>query len=161
MFNRISPTIAGKLKEENNFINNEPTADWKEVKSATNKLLTWFNTKRKKEYSPKLALDFHYQFEAIHPFADGNGRIGRLLFNAYLLQSGYMPVIFFTENHERYCDAISQARNGRKRKLAHYLIEQVQKTHSIMNSPPFELKINGRSKHVGLWEIEHGKIRRA
>ena len=159
MFGRIAPTIAGKFKQENNTINNQQTTDWKKVPDATRKLLAWFNTKRKKEYPPKLALEFHYQFEAIHPFSDGNGRVGRLLFNAYLLQSGYMPVVFFTQNHGRYCAAISQAREGKKKKLAHYFVEQVQKTQTAMRESPFMEKFTGRGRNIGPWEIERGKIR--
>ncbi|MEK7523865.1 MAG: Fic family protein [Patescibacteria group bacterium] len=160
LFDQISPHTAGKLKTENNVINNESTTDWKSVRKELKQLLFWFLREKKKGYPPLVALEFHHRFEAIHPFDDGNGRIGRLLFNAYLLQEGYMPVIFFSENHSTYMDAISQARHGRKRKLAHYFIKQLVKTRKAIELYKQEGVLRGGSPQVGQWEIERGKIRK-
>lgn len=160
LFERISPEIAGKFKKENNVINNEPTTAWQHVKKEFSSLLKWLLRNKKKYYPPVLALEFHYRFESIHPFDDGNGRIGRLLFNACLLQQGYMPVIFFSENHTAYSTAISQARSGRKKRLAHYFINQLKKTKNAVKHYKQEGIVRGGSAQVGYWEIERGKIRR-
>lgn len=54
----------------------------------------------------KLA-DMHLQYERIHPFADGNGRTGRLLLNYELLRQGYAPIVIPKEERTRYFNLLA------------------------------------------------------
>lgn len=76
----------------------------------------------------------HYQFETIHPFLDGNGRIGRLLILLYLMGQGLLakPVIyisyFLKKNQVEYYDRISDVRrSGNYEQWVRFFLEAVSK----------------------------------
>lgn len=71
------------------------------------------------DYDPLIRISLiHYQFETIHPFLDGNGRVGRLLILLYLMQQGLIskPIIyisyFLKKNQIEYYDRISEVRRS-------------------------------------------------
>jgi Fic family protein len=51
----------------------------------------------------------HCSFERIHPFIDGNGRVGRLVLNLILVRLGWPPAIIFKRARDRYLTALDRA----------------------------------------------------
>ena len=90
------------------------------------------------DYDPLIsAALIHYQFETIHPFLDGNGRIGRLLILLYLIEQGLLakPVIyisyFLKKNQIEYYDRISEVRRtGNFEQWIRFFLEAVSKAAS-------------------------------
>jgi Fic family protein len=85
------------------------------------------------EYDPLIRIALiHYQFETIHPFLDGNGRVGRLMILLYLLEQGLIstPVIyisfFLKKNQIEYYDRISEVRKkGNYEQWVSFFLEAV------------------------------------
>jgi Fic family protein len=78
-------------------------------------LLDWTWAGHGRQHDPVVAAALtHYQFETLHPFNDGNGRIGRLLIVLQLIQSGALqePLLtvspWFEARRERYQDALAE-----------------------------------------------------
>lgn len=71
----------------------------------------------------------HLNFEAIHPFADGNGRVGRTLLNYYLMLQDYPPTIIFNEDKRTYYLALATFdKTGNIDGFVQFLKEQTVKT---------------------------------
>ncbi|MCX4322071.1 MAG: Fic family protein [Lachnospiraceae bacterium] len=72
---------------------------------------------------------FHAKFENIHPFADGNGRVGRLAMNYFLIMHEHPPIIIHEEDRKEYYDAL-EAWDARQNldPLRNFLREQTVKT---------------------------------
>ena len=81
----------GDYKRLANAVGEEETAQPEEVHKKMKALLSEYNAK--KQLTIDDILDFHVQFERIHPFQDGNGRIGRLLMFWQCLQNAVVPFI--------------------------------------------------------------------
>jgi hypothetical protein len=56
--------------------------------------------------------EIHARFEQIHPFRDGNGRVGRLATNLLLVRHGFPPAIVYKRDRTRYLSALKRADRG-------------------------------------------------
>ena len=81
-----------------------------QVKSAMSDLIDWYRAKeREGEHPIILAATFHYRFVRIHPFDDGNGRMGRLLMNMILIKHGYTVALVQRESRDEFIHLLEQA----------------------------------------------------
>ena len=81
----------GDYKKMPNEVGGRETVRPEEVGAEIKKLLAEYNAVEKKSFDE--LLDFHTRFERIHPFQDGNGRVGRLILFKECLRNGIVPFI--------------------------------------------------------------------
>jgi Fic family protein len=67
---------------------------------------TYYTNVRKRHHPFEQAALFHLTFETIHPFSDGNGRVGREIFNYMITKEGYPPMLFLGGEREAYIAAL-------------------------------------------------------
>jgi Fic family protein len=82
----------GKYRTVQVFIGKSIPPNSNEVPKYMARLLKWYSTNKKKFHPLVLASYFHTEFEKVHPFVDGNGRVGRLLMN-FILYKNKFPMI--------------------------------------------------------------------
>lgn len=119
----------------------------------------WHNEETKMPFLIKVAIS-HYQFETIHPFLDGNGRIGRLLIILQLIEHGLLqkPTLYLSEYFEKYrieyFDSLSRVRvnNDLEQWLNFFLNGIVQTSENGIKTLDLiiELQKNCRRKIAGL-----------
>ncbi len=117
IFNRSKPEIAGKYRVYNVRVGSHIAPDYKEVKKLMNQLIKFINKEKDNINPVELAAIVHYRFEKIHPFADGNGRIGRLLMNHVLWFSGYPILIIEYKKRNAYYRVLE---NDEERFISYY-----------------------------------------
>jgi Fic family protein len=91
--------------------------DWrpaapKDVPGDMSVLLAWYSRNKERLHPLVVAVYFHVGFEVIHPFIDGNGRVGRLLMNFILHRNGYPMVNIPNKDKLRYYEALGKAQTG-------------------------------------------------
>jgi len=90
-FERVEWFAIGDYKKRSNTVSSIKTALPSQVSNEMKKLLQWYNNLVK--ITLKEIVEFHYKFECIHPFQDGNGRVGRLIMFKECLKNNIEPFV--------------------------------------------------------------------
>lgn len=92
------PDIAGEYRTIQVYVGDTTPPPPVVVESEMDKLLSWVPN------DPLEAIEWHIGFEQIHPFADGNGRVGRLLYLLHCRQLCSDPIMWRAEDRSGYYD---------------------------------------------------------
>jgi len=123
IFRETKPDIAGIFRNYQVSVGSYLAPDWHKVKNLTAQLIDFIN--QSDLNSVELAARAHYIFEKIHPFGDGNGRIGRLLMNYILWKNSYPMLIIEYKRRKSYYKALQRPEEG----FASYLIRRYLAVH--------------------------------
>ena len=67
----------------------------------------------------------HYAFVAVHPFADGNGRVARALASVFLYRRPGVPLVIFADQKDAYLDGLEAADQGRPERFVRFILGQI------------------------------------
>ena len=96
----------GEYKKKKNFVGNITTSSPENVANDMKKLLNWYNDIKAKTFED--IIEFHVRFEKIHPFQDGNGRVGRMIIFRECLVNDIMPFYIEERNKPFYIRGIKE-----------------------------------------------------
>lgn len=112
IFGETKSDLAGRYRDYPVRVGNYIAPDWQEVQVLMNKLIEFIDKNQNKMNSVELAGKSHFKFESIHPFGDGNGRIGRLIMNHILWHRGYPMIIIEYKKRNSYYKAFTKGDEG-------------------------------------------------
>ena len=103
LLSNIENNIAGRFRSGKEWVRvgNHLGANPLFVASLMEDLLKSYNAEKQAYFLDNIAY-FHAEFETIHPFCDGNGRMGRVIINQQLMKLGYPPIII--QNKSKFKD---------------------------------------------------------
>lgn len=96
----------GEYKTLENEVGGKNTTSPNDVSKEISKLLNWYNGL--KNVTIEDIIEFHCKFERIHPFQDGNGRVGRIIMFKECLKNNIIPFIILDKNKAFYYRGLSE-----------------------------------------------------
>ena len=125
----------GDYKTRENIVGDIETTPVSKVKGEIKKLLSDYS--KKDTININDIIDFHYHFEKIHPFQDGNGRVGRLIIFKECLKNKIVPFIIQDENKQYYYRGLKEYK-----KINGFLIDTCLHEQDIYKEKLAYFKIN-------------------
>ncbi len=110
IFDETKTEISGKFREYLVRVGNYIAPDWQDVNKLIHQLIKFIHNSKLNPV--ELAARSHFKFESIHPFGDGNGRIGRLLMNYILWHNKYPMIIIEKKKRQAYYRALQKGEEG-------------------------------------------------
>ena len=118
----------GKYRNVQVFIGRSIPPSAREVPKKMTNLLRWYSVNKKRLHPLVLSSYFHTEFEKIHPFVDGNGRVGRLILNFILYKNKYPMINIPKKKRFSYYKVLQEAQyNGNLRPFVKFLISILKK----------------------------------
>lgn len=108
---------------------NVTTTPPEKVHTAMDSLISWYDENKGKLHPLTLAAIFHGKFEQIHPFEDGNGRVGRFMINVILVKNKYPPLIIRNSQRLSYLAALEKFDQRHNDTLLRFIIEKYLETY--------------------------------
>lgn len=123
IFGETKADIAGRFRNFGVRVGLYRAPDWQNVEKLMEEFIQF--SEQKNLHPVELAAKAHYRFEMIHPFGDGNGRIGRLIMNHILWHKGYpMLIIEYAKRHSYY-RALQRDEEG----FVRYFVQRYLRVH--------------------------------
>ncbi|XP_055356212.1 protein adenylyltransferase Fic-like [Paramacrobiotus metropolitanus] len=123
------PVNAGKFRKSQVFVSDHIPPLAEDVPLLMEEFVDWLNSDDAAQmHTLKLAALAHYFLVHIHPFVDGNGRVGRLLMNYILMRSGIPPVVIRVSERNLYYQHLKDANAGDIRPFIRFITKCTEMT---------------------------------
>lgn len=112
LIGNIDDSIAGRFRKEHEYVRvgTHIAPSPEHIGRMIENVLVEYSSNQNEYFLEKISR-FHLEFETIHPFNDGNGRIGRILANWQLLRLGYPQIIIRNKGKQKYYDSFGVYRS--------------------------------------------------